>query len=198
VSEKIRDNAPAVVGLLLLALALVIAMRLGRNGTGRAATACAFFVIVAAIGLIPARYIGIGQTGEFASDGRSELWGYQAAYDMERLIEATDQPDSRTLLWATAYGFPIVQWTNLPHQGGGISNSEKPPQTLERLTTGEADLVHHPTTDEILLLSSNPADMDRGVRALRRNAAKPVVRRRGVWGHGNLYYALVDVAGPRQ
>jgi hypothetical protein len=198
VYEEIRDNAVAVTGILLLAVALIVATKVVRNAAARMTTACAFFVLVAAIGLMPARYIGIGQTGEFAPDGSSELWGYQAAYDMSKLIEETDQPDSRTLLWATSYGFPIVQWTNLPHQGGGISNSESPPRTLDRLTPGEADLVHHPTTDEVLLLSSDEADMARGVRALRRDGARPVVRRRGEWGHGNLHFALVDVAGPRR
>ena len=62
--EEIRDNVPAVVGLLALGLALVATTRLVRRSDVRAATACAFFVLVAAIALMPARYIGIGQTGE--------------------------------------------------------------------------------------------------------------------------------------
>jgi hypothetical protein len=147
---------------------------------------------------MPARYIGIGQTGEFAPHGRSELWGYQAAYEMAKLIENSDQPDSRTLMWATAYGFPIVQWTNLPHQGGGIHNSEAPPQSLLRLTPAEVDLVRHPTTDAVLLLSSEPTDIGRGLAALHREGVNPALLRRGAWANGNLTYALVDVEGPAE
>ena len=194
--EKARDNVPAVIAVLVLAIALAIGLRLLRNPLARTATAAAFFALVAIVSLMPARYIGIGQTGEFAPDGRSELWGYQAAYDVTRLLEQTDQPDSRTLLWATAYGFTSVVWTNLPHQGGAIENAEAPPATFDKVQPWEASLVHYPTTDELLLLSNDPADMNRGVKALQQVHARPVVRRSGTWGHGNLHYALVDVTPP--
>ena len=99
--DDLRDNVPAVIAILVLAVALAVAAatRSGRAPV-RAAAAAGFFVArVTIVGLMPARYIGIGQTGEFAPHGRSELWGYQAAYDMAKLLEETDQPDSRTLLW---------------------------------------------------------------------------------------------------
>ena len=191
--EHLRDHVPAVLAVLVLALALVIATKLFRNAPMRTASAAGFFVVVAIVGLMPARYIGIGQTGEFAPHGRSELWGYQAAYEMAKLLEETDQPHSRTLLWTTAYGFTTVAWTNLPHQAGAIQNAEAPPSTLAKVEPWEASLVHYPTTQDVLLLSNDPADMDRGIAALRRVDVRPVVRRRGAWGDGHLQYALVDV-----
>lgn len=194
--EELRDNGPAVLALLALATALVIATKLLRSVPVRGAAACAFFALVAAISLTPARHIGIGQTGEFAPHGRSELWGYQAAYDMAKLLEETDQPDSRTLLWTTAYGFANVVWTNLPHQGGAIQNAEVPPATLAKLEPWEISLAVYPTTDAVLLLSHDPADMPRGVKALRRLEVRPVVRRRGAWANGRLQYALVDITTP--
>jgi hypothetical protein len=194
--EKARDNVPAVIVVLLLSVALVIALKLVRNSVARTATAVAFFALVAIVSLMPARYIGIGQTGEFAPDGRSELWGYQAAYDLARLLEQTDQPNSRTLLWTTAYGFTSVVWTNLPHQGGAIENAEAPPATLEKVQPWEASLVDYPTTDEVLLLSNDEADMTRGVRALGAVHVSPVIRRRGTWANGHLHYALVHVTPP--
>jgi hypothetical protein len=194
--EHLRDNVPGVLTVLALALALVVAVRLSRSALNRAALACAFFALLAAVGLMPARYIGIGQTGEFAPDGRSELWGYQAAYDMAKLLERTDQPDSRTLLWTTSYGFSSLVWTNLPHQGGAIQNAEAPPVALTEIQPWEASLVHYPTTDDVLLLSSDSADMSHGVAALRRVNAHPVVLQRGAWANGHLHYALVDVTPP--
>lgn len=194
--EHLRDSAPGVIAVLLLAVALAVATRLAHRNLVRAVLASGFFALIAAVSLMPARYIGIGQTGEFAPDGRSELWGYQAAYDMAKLLERTDQPNSRTLPWTTSYGFSGIVWTNLPHQGGALQNAEAPPASLGEVQPWEASLVHYPTTDSVLLLSNDSADMSRGVAALRRVKARPVVRRRGVWANGHLQYALVDTTPP--
>jgi hypothetical protein len=194
--DDLRDHGPLVLVLLGVGAALAAVLALVRKAPALAAATALFFAFVAFLSLTPARYIGIQQTGEFATDGRTELKGYQAAYDMAKLLEDVDQPPTRVLLWMTAYGFPIVGWTNLPHQGGAIQNAEVPPATLETVGPADASLVHYPTTDGILLLSSEGADMKRGVEALREVGAKPVVRKEGTWGDGNLFYALVDTTPP--
>jgi hypothetical protein len=196
VYDDLRDNGQLLVVVLGFGVAACVALALMRRTAGIAAAAAVVFALAAFLSLTPARYIGIGQTGEFATDGRTELKGYQAAYDMAKLLEDVDQPPSRVLLWMTAYGFPIVGWTNLPHQGGAIQNAEAPPATLEHVQPAEASLVDYPTTDGILLLSSDGADMQRGVEALRKAGARPVIRRKGTWGDGNLFYALVDTTPP--
>jgi hypothetical protein len=196
VYDDLRDHGPLVFVFLGAGAVLAAVLALVRSTPPVAAATALFFAFVAFLSLTPARYIGIQQTGEFATDGRTELEGYQAAYDMAKLVEDVDQPPSRVLLWMTAYGFPIVGWTNLPHQGGAIQNAEVPPATLGTVGPAEASLVHYPTTDGILLLSSDGADMQRGVEALRESGARPVVRKEGTWGDGNLFYAFVDTTPP--
>jgi hypothetical protein len=190
--EHIRDNVPAIVALLAVGIVAALVLKLLRPTAPRAAATFVLFALVAFISLTPARYIGTSQTGEFGDDGRAELRAYQAAYDMSKLLEDVDQPDRRTLLWTTLIGSPVVSWTNLPHQGGSINNPELPLQSLGKLGPESKDHVRYPTTVRVLLLSQNPADMARGVAALRRELTyPPTVLRRGAWGDGYLNYALV-------
>jgi hypothetical protein len=196
VYEHVRDNFPVLIALLALGVASAGLLRFSGNTAVRAAVAGAFFALVAFVSLTPARYAGTRQTGEFAEDGRAELRGYRAAFDMAKLIEDVDQPDRRTLLWTTLVGSPVVSWTNLPHQGGSINNPEAPLQSLSSIAPGQDGLLRYPTTARVLLLSQDPADMDRGVRALRRLRMHPTLLRRGSWGDGYLQYALVAL--PRQ
>jgi hypothetical protein len=191
--EAIRDNSLLIVILLGAGVAGIVVARIARSRTTRAAGVAAFFAVVAVVGLTPARIIGINQTGEFADHGRTELWGYQAAYDMSKLLEETDQPNSRTLLWTTLSGFPVIAWTNLPHQGSSIQTPDAPLPSLDSLSPQAIALAKHPTTDDVLLLSGNPADVPDGVSVLRREGLRPRLRRRGTWANGYLYYALVDV-----
>jgi hypothetical protein len=157
-----------------------------------------FFALGTIVSLTPAHYLGIRQTGEFARDGHLEVVGYRAAYDLTKLLETPDQPDSRVLIWSPLAGLSVIAWTDLPHQGGGIQNPEAPPRVLNHLTPTEADLLRYPTTAGLLLLSEDPADMTRGLVALRRIGLHPLVRRLGAWADGRLHYALVDLsARPR-
>jgi hypothetical protein len=194
--DRIRDNAVLVSIIVAAGVLAAATMRLLPVWHARAASATVFFAVAAFVALAPARYIGINQTGEFVADGRGDLYAYEGAYDMAKLLKKTDQPNSRTLVWTTSSGFANMVWTNLPHQGGAIQSPETPPATLDEIQPWEASLVHYPTTDAVLLISENPADMARGVAALRRVHARPVVRQRGSWAHGNLQYALVDVTPP--
>lgn len=198
VYERIRDNATLVVVVLVVGGVLVGAMRFVPNWTAQAAAAGVFFALVAFVSLTPARYIGINQTGEFAPDGRAEILAYDAAYRMAKLLEGRDQPQSRVLLWTTLSGFPMIAWTNLPHQFSSIVSPEAPIAALSELSPEAADLVRHPTTDALLLLSEDPADMTRAGIALRRVGIRSSVLREGAWADGHLHYRLVDVPGPRQ
>jgi hypothetical protein len=85
----------------------------------------------------------------------------------------------------------------LPHQGGEIGNPEAPELRLNKLTPDELGLVRYPTTRGLLVLSENPADMTSAVGALRRKRIRTVLRRRGTWADGKLFYELVDVAHGR-
>ena len=183
--------------LLLIGVLAAAALMRSKVSSVRIASATALFVLVAFVALTPARYIGINQTGEFAPDGRGEILGYQAAYDMSKLLEGDDQPDSRILLWTTLSGLPMVAWTDLPHQFSSIQSPEAPTQSLNQLTPLAEDLVRHPTTDSLLLLSENPADMTRGVDALPRSGIQSTVRREGTWADGHLYYRFIDVEPAR-
>ena len=194
--ETLRDNATLVVLLLAGGALTAAAMRLLPSWGARAAATASFFALVAFVALTPARYIGIYQTGEFAPDGHGEVLGYRAAYDMSKLLEGPDQPDSRILLWTTLSGLPMIAWTDLPHQFSSIESPEAPIPALSDLSPQAEDLVRHPTTDAVLFLSEDPADMSRGLRTLRRKGISASVRQEGAWGDGHLHYRLVDVPGP--
>lgn len=196
--ERVRDNVPLLLALLGLGALTAVAMKAARDERARAVAAAAFFAVVTIVSLMPARYIGIGQTGEFAPDGRGEVLAYQAAYDMAKLLEGPDQPDSRILLWTTLSGLPMIAWTNLPHQFSSVQSPDAPIPALNDLSPQAEDLVRHPTTDALLLLSEDPADMTRGVAELRREGVRPQVVSGGTWADGHLHYALVDVRGPAQ
>ena len=190
--EHIRDNVAAIVALLAVGIVAALVLKLLRSTAPRIAATFVLFALVAFVSLTPARYAGTSQTGEFGDDGRAELRAYQAAYDMSKLLEDVDQPDRRTVLWTTLSGSPVVSWTNLPHQGGSISNPEEPLQSLSTLGPESKGNVLHPATVRVLLLSEDAADMTRGVDALGRELNyRPRVLRRGAWGDGYLNYALV-------
>jgi hypothetical protein len=196
VYEDVRDNVPVLIGLLALGVVCAALLRFARSGVVRTGVAGTFFALVAFVSLTPARYIGIGQTGEFTENGRAELRGYRAAYDMSKLVEGLDQPNTRTLLWTTLVGAPIVSWTNLPHQGGSINNPEVPLRSLGRVDEADEALLRYPTTVRLLLLSQDPADMNRGLAALRTERVHPTLLARGAWGDGYLQYALVALTRP--
>ena len=85
--EEIRDDPPVLIVILAAGVVATVLLRALRHPAARAAAAGACFALLAFVSLTPARYAGIGQTGEFAEDGRTERLGYQAAYDRTKLIE---------------------------------------------------------------------------------------------------------------
>jgi hypothetical protein len=194
--ERLRDNGTLIALLLVLGVAMAAVIRLRRDSGIRPIAVALLFALVTFVSLTPARYIGINQTGEFMPDGRSELLGYQAAYDMSRLLEELDEPPSRVLLWTTLSGYPMIGWTNLPHQFSSIESPSVPLAALNQLSPDAIDLARHPTTDALLLLSQDPADMSRGVHALASAGLGPVITRQGQWADGDLHYRLVDLPGP--
>jgi hypothetical protein len=184
--------------LLLLGGGVVIAAALKLHWPpARIAAIAAFCGLFAAVSLAPATYIGISQTGEFAPDSRGEYLGYRAAYDMSKLLEGRDQPDSRIMLWTTLVGLPLIGWTDLPHQGGAIVNAETPPQALNTLDSYELSFVKYPTTHGLLVMSEDPADMTRALAALRAANIVGHVRRHGAWADGHLHYELIYLARDR-
>jgi hypothetical protein len=194
VSNYVKTHLTMLV-LLLCATAVVTLMLRLRWPFARAVAVAAFASLFAAISLIPATYIGINQPGEFAPDSRGEYLGYRAAYDMSKLLQGRDQPDSRVLLWTTLIGLPMIAWTDLPHQGGSILSPDTPVQSLTDLPPPALDLVRYPTTHALLVLSENPADMTSALSTLHRFHVGAKLRARGVWADGHLHYELVDVSG---
>ena len=167
---------------LLLVIALVATALASTKQTTQLVFTAAFFGLFAALSLAPAGYIGIEQTGEFSPFGRSEALGYGAAYDMSKLLEGRDQPDSRILLWTTLSGLPVIGWADLPHQGGAIINPETPPQALNTLDSYQLSYVRYPTTRGVLVMSQDPADMGRALAALKSAKIPAQVRKRGSLG----------------
>lgn len=194
--NSIKAHRSLLVLLLAGGLVLAAAMKL-RWPPGRIAATAAFCGLFAAISLAPATYIGISQTGEFAPDSRGEYLGYSAAYDMSKLLERRDQPDSRIMLWTTLSGLPVIGWADLPHQGGAIINPETPPQALNTLDPYQLSYVRYPTTRGLLVMSQDPADMTRALAALKSAKIPAQVRKRGTWADGLLHYELVYLARNR-
>ena len=194
--NSIKAHRSLLVLLLAGGLVLAAAMKL-RWPPGRIAATAAFCGLFAAISLAPATYIGISQTGEFAPDSRGEYLGYSAAYDMSKLLERRDQPDSRIMLWTTLSGLPVIGWADLPHQGGAIINPETPPQALNTLDPYQLSYVRYPTTRGLLVMSQDPADMTQSAGSLKSAKIPAQVRKRGTWADGLLHYELVYLARNR-
>lgn len=190
--NSIKAHRPLLLLLLAGGVVLAAALKL-RQPYPRVVATAAFFGLFAAISLAPATYIGISQTGEFAADGRGEYLGYRAAYDMSKLLEGPDQPDSRVMLWTTLVGLPVIAWTDLPHQGGTIVNPEAPPQALNALDQYQLGFVKYPTTHGLLVMSEAPADMSRALSALKAAGVPAHLRKRGTWADGHLQYEFVDL-----
>jgi hypothetical protein len=189
-TDRLRHNLWLLLAGLAAGLFAAVAMRL-RMPVARLAATTAFFGIFAAVSLAPAGFIGIAQTGEFSPFGRSEVLGYRAAYDMSKLLEGRDQPDSRVMMWTTLVGLPMIAWTDLPHQGGSIFSPDAPLLTLSDLPQPALDLVRYPTTRGVLVFSENPADMTTALAALERAHVVTTVRRKGTWADGHLHYELL-------
>jgi hypothetical protein len=198
VYDDIRNHAPILLGVLSGAAVVIVALRFARPGIPQMLATAAFFGVFAFQSLTPASYIGIGQTGEFSSDGHGEILGYRAAYHLVKLLEHRDRPPTRVLIWTTLIGLPVITWVDLPHQEGAIGNPEAPQFRLNRLSPEELDLVRYPTTRGLLVLSENPADMTSSLSALRAAGVSVAVRRRGTWAEGKLSYELLDLAQPRR
>jgi hypothetical protein len=194
--NSIKAHRSLLALLLVGGVAIIGALKL-RWPAGRIVAMAAFCGLFAAISLAPATYIGISQTGEFAPDSRGEYLGYRAAYDMSKLLEARDQPDSRIMLWTTLVGLPLIGWVDLPHQGGAIVNAETPPQALNTLDQYELGFVEYPTTHGLLVMSEDPADMTRALSALAGAGIRANLRTRGTWADGHLHYELVYLARKR-
>jgi hypothetical protein len=192
--DDIRNHVWTVVALLAGSALMVATLRFARPGLPRTLATAAFFAIFAFESLTPAAYLGVRQTGEFSPfGGRTERLGYRAGYDLLKLLENRDRPPDRILIWTTLIGLPIVTWADLPHQNGAIGDPEAPQLRLNQLNPGELDLLRYPTTQGVLVLSENPADMTSAIAALRRARVPVLIRRRGTWADGKLSYELVDV-----
>jgi hypothetical protein len=193
VYDAIRSQVAVLAIVVGVGFTLAVALVKVRSPRLSIAMTAGLFALTAFLSLTPAQYLGVQQTGEFSANGRDERLAYAAAYKMIKLLQNSDEPYSRTLLWTTLVGPSMIAWADLPHQVGGIEDSEAPPFALGHLTRREFDLVRYPTTGELLLLSEDPVDMRRGVAELRRKGAHPVMRQHGTWVDGRLHYALVEV-----
>ncbi len=188
--NELRTHIFILALVLVASGACAVAVARLHSHAGRCTALVALCVLIAAITLTPAHYIGIDQTGEFSPDGKTELDGYQAAYDMNQLIAAKDTPEARVLLWSNLYGLADVGWTNLPNQMGGIENAEVPTPVPE-LNADELELLRYPTTSGVLVVSQSLNEVNSAAPALKQHGFDPRVERTGAWSDGKLHYALV-------
>jgi hypothetical protein len=192
--DEVRTHAVLLLLVLVAAGVAALAVSLMRSTTAQLAALVTFCVIVAVVSLTPANYLGISQTGEFSPDGKTELYGYEAAYDMTRLIASKDRPPSRALLWSTLTGLADIGWANLPHQEGGIENVEAPlPLPLSELTPPELELLRYPTTRRVLILSKDLGEVNSALLTLRRQGFQPRIEQAGAWADRKLHYELVEL-----
>jgi hypothetical protein len=190
--DELRTHVFLLVSLLGVAIVAIVAITALRSSTARLAALIVFCTAVSVVSLTPAGYIGIRQTGEFSPYGEAELDGYQAAYDMTRLIASKDRPSSRVLLWTNLSGLADIGWTNLPHQEGGIESAEAP-TPLPLLTPTELDMLRYPTTSRVLVLSQSTAEVNSALPALQRQDLQPKVEASGAWSDGSLLYVLIEL-----
>ncbi len=196
VFNYLRTHPYPLLLLLIACCSAALASALVRRAGIRITALVAFLALVAVLTLTPAGYVGTGQTGEFSPYGEAEVDGYQAAYDMTRLIASRDRPQSRVLLWDSLYGLAAISWANLPHQDGGIENVEAP-IAITQLTPAEIELLLYPTTTRVLVLSQSTTELASTVPSLRRIGLRPRIEVAGAWADGALYYAVIDLGKPK-
>jgi len=194
--DTLRDS-PALLALVgLVGVAAGVVLRRAESPRVGLPAAAVLAAIVAGLALAPARYIGIGQTGEFVAFARADLRSYEAAYELNAFLEGRDQPHRRVRLWSPMTGAAMVAWTNLPHQSGGITDAEVT-APLGELTPAARDLVTHPNTAALLVLSEDLADVERAGVGLRAQRIPYTLTERGTWADGTLHWALLDLERPR-
>jgi hypothetical protein len=166
-------------------LAAALAVVLKRDAA-RITAVSVFCAIVAVIALAPAKN---AFTGEFSPFGTTaELEGYQAGYDMDKLIAQYDRPTSRVLLWDELEGLGSAGWVNL---GGHIGAYDVPP--IPTLTPSELATLRAPTTTRVLAVSQSVSDVASAVPALQKHGLDPSLEAEGIWTGGHMYYALIKL-----
>jgi hypothetical protein len=190
---EVRTHRFLLLSVFVACCVAAVAMSILRRSSGRIAALSAFLGAVAVVSLAPAHYLGTGQTGEFSPyGGDTEIAGYQAGYDMTRLISSKDTAASRVLLWDNLYGLADVSWANLPHQQGGIENVEAP-TPIPQLTSPELDVLNYPTTNRVLAIAESPAEVAAALPALQRLGLGPRAEKSGTWADGKLHYELIEL-----
>jgi hypothetical protein len=181
--------------LVIVALAGVVAWRwLGRAGGAIAVTV--LLAVVTVLSLTPADYLGIARTGQFSAGALDELRGYALSYTIVRDIADQDTPASRTLVWyPSPTGLLSTIWSTLPLVGGSL-NAYDQTTPLSQLTDYERGRLAYPTTARVLVVSQDPADLERARSTLRRAGYRFAALGAGTWVDGRVHHQLLRLRSP--
>jgi hypothetical protein len=182
-----RVVAVLVVGLVL---ALLVASR-GR--VPHAIAAATVLVLVTLLLYAPSSQDGRGTTGIFSRSGATEWKGYLAGKQFIELIRKNEGQGKRVFLWYRGnMGLVNVIWTDLPQNAQTVNElgADERVDTLSAL--GQARLIQ-PFASSVLVLSPDPADLDRARRALAAKGFGGPAQPSGELADGGLHYQLTEL-----
>jgi hypothetical protein len=189
---KLRGHYWHELVVMVVALVGLLGWRRLRGPSGALAVAV-LLIIVTALALTPAAYLGVGRTGEFSGIPDDELRGYAVSHRIVRDIAAQDTPASRTLVWyPAATGLLGAIWSILPNVGGSVNAYDRA-TPLSQLTEYEAARLAYPTTARILVLSQNPPELEQAQATLRRRGYVVRAQPPGAWVDGRLQHQMLQL-----
>jgi hypothetical protein len=183
------DADGRVVVLLVagLALALLAALR------ARAAAVAASVATLALVTLLlyaPSTQDGRGTTGIFARSGEIEWDGYLAGKQFVELVRDNERDGRRVFLWYRGnVGLVNVIWADLPQYAQTVNLLGADERVDELKPLGAARLALPEATD-VLVLSEDPADLQRAREALTEKGFGGPAEPPGTWADGELHYQL--------